>query len=193
MPPHEKVVSRRTCRKSTARRSWAAPRCSMSPPCRSTSSACPTERAGPRLRVADGRRPALPLQGMIAPIAVLTALVLLARRNFEKHHHEAEEGRGDGERPRHGHPRTRPARRPPRHRLVHLPAARHLHRRVVLMQRFIFGLGGDTNLSRRLSLGHLDRHRPDHRHRARLRRLRHGVPRLHPQPRRVSPARSRRR
>ncbi len=29
-------------------------------------------------------------KGMIAPVAVLTALILLARRNFDKHHHEAE-------------------------------------------------------------------------------------------------------
>ena len=29
--------------------------------------------------------------GMIAPAVALTALILLARRNFDKHHHEAEE------------------------------------------------------------------------------------------------------
>jgi hypothetical protein len=29
--------------------------------------------------------------GMIAPAVVLTGLVLLARRNFDKHHHEADE------------------------------------------------------------------------------------------------------
>ena len=30
-------------------------------------------------------------KGMIAPLVVLSALILLARRNFDKHHHEAEE------------------------------------------------------------------------------------------------------
>jgi len=30
-------------------------------------------------------------KGMIAPLAVLTGLILLARRNFDKHHHEAED------------------------------------------------------------------------------------------------------
>jgi Fe-S-cluster-containing dehydrogenase component len=33
--------------------------------------------------------------GMIAPAVVLTGLILLARRNFDKHHHEAEEDGGD--------------------------------------------------------------------------------------------------
>ncbi len=33
--------------------------------------------------------------GMIAPAVVLTALILIARRNADQHHHEAEEGEGD--------------------------------------------------------------------------------------------------
>lgn len=44
-------------------------------------------------------------KGMIAPAAVLTGLILLARRNFDRHHHEAEDAGGEAATPETGEPR----------------------------------------------------------------------------------------